>query len=99
MSTPDGLATLLAHLDRGDLAACAAQLLAAAPTERRRWAPEVRRVFEAAREGSWETEGSSSRWRTHGTEAQRDASLIALLGTATRAVLASLPDVRQGLQR
>jgi hypothetical protein len=90
MSTPDGLATLLAHLDRGDLTACAAQLLAAAPTERRRWAPEVRRVFEAAREGSWETEGSSSRWRTHGTEAQRDASLIALLGTATRAELASL---------
>ena len=89
-STPDGLTTLLAHLDCGDTTACAAQLVAAAPAERRRWAPEVRRVFEAAREGAWETEGSSSRWRVHGTEAQRDATMIALLGTATHAELVSL---------
>lgn len=90
MSIADALTTLLGHLDRGDTAACAAQLLAAAPPDRRRWAPEVRRVFEAMREGSWETEGSSSRWRVHGTEPQREASLIALLGTATGAELSSL---------
>jgi hypothetical protein len=90
IGSPDGLTTLLGHLDRGDAAACAAQLLATTPAERRRWAPEVRRVFEAVREGTWETEGSSSRWRAHGTDAQRDASSIALLGTATRAELTSL---------
>jgi hypothetical protein len=88
--TPDALAELLAHLDRGDVAATTAQLLAAPPAARRRWAPEVRRVFEAAREGAWDTDGASSRWRVHGTEAQRDASLVALLGTATRAELEKL---------